>query len=85
MKDLKIWCRRIRGRNTETQLGANSYYNERVKNFVEDIDLSMEDDDVKRERTFVNALDYPFYEHPLVIKDLRKVLYINNSSRFIGE
>ena len=83
-----MWWRKLRGRDTELNEGGKTYYNEKVKNFVDEIDLSMEDEDVKNERSFVNGLDYPFYEHPLVIKDLRKVdyiyIYIYNDRSIVG-
>ena len=45
----------------------------RPENFSNVLDVNGEDDDVKKETEFVSKLQPPFYEYPLVIRNLRKV------------
>lgn len=65
-------------RNKQPAQDKNNIYAEIADKVLMDkfenaIDMSGEDDDVKREADFVNGLQGPLHEYPLVIKNLRKV------------
>lgn len=70
------WLKKLRKSNSNSSNYVEIEENSgvaRPEDFTNVLDINGEDDDVKKETEFVSKLQPPFYEYPLVIKNLRKV------------